>query len=284
MAAILDAAPIAWVPSGTLEWHCHHLPLGLDGVLAEKLCERAARQSGGVVVPPTYWAIGGVPFPYTTRIEPEIVERLFVSILEQLGQIGCRGAVVLACHYGIDHYTALKRAALHVMHRSSLTVWALPEFELTVDMGFHGGDHAGAWETSLMLALLPDMVHADRLPAEGPLLGVTGEDPRIGASAERGQTLAAVIVDRLAELGRRTCHAISPEARSAHLDVLALQVRLLELVRRDRATMPRSQARSLVNEPYLYCLDQFWRGNYQQARDAAERAYELLVHHSTRNP
>jgi len=76
-----------------------------------ELCLRAARRGGGVVVPATYWAIGGVPYPCTVRIDPAIVEDLFVSILEQLGHVGFRAVVIMAGHYGIDHYTALKRAA-----------------------------------------------------------------------------------------------------------------------------------------------------------------------------
>jgi creatinine amidohydrolase len=277
MGAILDLAPVAWVPSGTLEWHCHHLPLGLDGLLAETLCERAAARAGGVVVPSTYWAIGGVPFPYTMRIEPRVVEALFVSILEQLCQVGFRCAIVLACHYGIDHYTAMKRAALRVMERSGLMVWALPEFELTVDQGFQGGDHAGAWETSLLRAVRPDLVAMDRLPVSEPLPGVSGEDPRTGASTARGQALVDTLVERLAALAAHTHHGGSAFERGAHLNVLRLQVRILDVIRRDRAMRPPSQVRLLMSEPYMRSLDCMWRGNYARAREAAEEAFTLLT-------
>ena len=44
LAAIVAAAPIAYVPWGALEWHGPHLPFGLDGITAEGVAERAARQ------------------------------------------------------------------------------------------------------------------------------------------------------------------------------------------------------------------------------------------------
>ena len=85
MEALVSATPLAYLPSGTLEWHSAHLPFGLDALKAYELCKRAAAQSGGVVVPPTYWAIGGMPHPWTMRLEMDLVERLFTAIYEQLG-------------------------------------------------------------------------------------------------------------------------------------------------------------------------------------------------------
>lgn len=269
---IMQRYPLAFVPSGTLEWHAPHLPIGLDGLLAEEVCLRAARQAGGIVVPPTYWAIGGVPHPFTTRIDPEVVERLFVSILEQLAHVGFRAVFILAGHYGIDHYAALKRAAVRVMQRGSMTICAMPEFELVTDQGFQGGDHAGAWETSLLWAIRPDLVVMDRLPATGAIEGVIGEDPRHGAGAERGQALLAILVERMAQVATRLIADTSASARSAHLDALVAQVEILEQVRQDRATKPRPRVRGLMSAAYLRYLDHFWRGEYSQARLAAEDA------------
>ena len=44
MEELVSAAPIAYVPSGTLEWHSAHLPLGLDALKAHGLCTLAAEQ------------------------------------------------------------------------------------------------------------------------------------------------------------------------------------------------------------------------------------------------
>ena len=47
---IVAKRPIAYIPLGTLEWHCEHLPVGLDGLTSHGLCLRAAAQDGGVVL------------------------------------------------------------------------------------------------------------------------------------------------------------------------------------------------------------------------------------------
>jgi creatinine amidohydrolase len=277
MEAILAHQPIAYVPSGTLEWHSYHLPLGLDGLVAEAICERVAQRVGGVVLPSTYWAIGGVPFPYTLRIEPPVVETLFVSVFEQIAQAGFACAIVVAGHYGLDHYTALKRAALRVMGRSGLAVHALADFELAADLGWQAGDHAGAIETSLLWAVRPDLVDLARAPTEGPLDGVIGEDPRAGASAARGEQLLAALVDRMGRLASRLVRDRGPALQNALAAALAAQVEVLETIQRDRATLPRPLVRNLFSPPYARCLSFLCQGDYAAARQAAEEARLLLA-------
>ena len=47
--------PAFAVPVGTIEWHGHHNPLGLDALKAHALCVRAAEQCGGVAMPPLWY-------------------------------------------------------------------------------------------------------------------------------------------------------------------------------------------------------------------------------------
>lgn len=46
--------PAAFIGLGGLEWHSEHLAVGNDALKAEKLCELAARRSGGFAFP-TLW-------------------------------------------------------------------------------------------------------------------------------------------------------------------------------------------------------------------------------------
>ena len=55
-AQALAEVPICYLPIGVLEWHGEHNALGLDAIKAHAICTRAAQISGGVVVPPLYWA------------------------------------------------------------------------------------------------------------------------------------------------------------------------------------------------------------------------------------
>lgn len=58
LAQAIAAAPLCYVPLGTLEWHGEHNAVGLDTLKAHAVCVGAARQSGGVVLPPLYWSGG----------------------------------------------------------------------------------------------------------------------------------------------------------------------------------------------------------------------------------
>ena len=47
----LAAAPIAYLPLGTLEWHGEHLPIGADGIQSQGFFCRLAGRAGGIVLP-----------------------------------------------------------------------------------------------------------------------------------------------------------------------------------------------------------------------------------------
>jgi len=49
--ARLAAAPIAYLPLGTLEWHSEHLPLGTDGIISGGFFDALASRVGGIVLP-----------------------------------------------------------------------------------------------------------------------------------------------------------------------------------------------------------------------------------------
>ena len=56
IAAAMAEAPLCYLPLGTLEWHGEHAAVGLDALKAHAICVLAAERSGGLVVPPIYWA------------------------------------------------------------------------------------------------------------------------------------------------------------------------------------------------------------------------------------
>jgi creatinine amidohydrolase/Fe(II)-dependent formamide hydrolase-like protein len=54
------------------------------------------------------------------------------------------------------------------------------------------------------MALFPDLVHMERLPADPAVkpLAVAGDDPRVHASAERGERIVRLQAERMAGLVR----------------------------------------------------------------------------------
>jgi creatinine amidohydrolase len=204
MEEIMTETPIAYLPLGTLEWHGPHLALGNDAVKAYEICLRVAEKAGGIVVPPTFWAIGGMPHPWTTRFDIDLMEKLFYAIFEQLSHVGFRVIVALTGHYDIKQCISLKKVACEFMRKSNTLVFPGPEIDVAWDKGYHG-DHAGKWETSILWALRPDLVDMSRLDPDlnTPIEGVSGDDPRVHASRQLGDEIVNVIVERLAQVARR---------------------------------------------------------------------------------
>jgi creatinine amidohydrolase len=199
LRAAMATRPVVYVPLGTLEWHCEHLPIGLDALTAHGLCLGAARADGGVVLPPLHYGTGGGhgAYPWTIMMVTgaEITAQL-TTTLARLEDFGCRLAVLFSGHFAdtqlamIDHLATewnargqpLKVLATAVNRVEGL---AIPP------------DHAGVFETSLLHALYPDLVQLDRLPSlvaapladddvweagrhdpAHPIWGVVGPDPR----------------------------------------------------------------------------------------------------------
>ncbi|UCH35029.1 MAG: creatininase family protein [Armatimonadota bacterium] len=211
--------PVAYLPLGRLEWHGRHLPLGLDAVKAHALCLRMADRTGGVVMPPLFYGddptqVADLHFDngaeisealsidradYEAKTPPggwELYERLLQSIFAEVERVGFLVAVVVAGHYPL--HGPASRAAESYMRRGALKVFTCIGFDLVKDLGYQG-DHAARWETSLLLALRPELVDLSHLEGrEEPPLGVLGDDPR-AASAEFGEEAIGHIVERVHE-------------------------------------------------------------------------------------
>ncbi len=207
--AIVAKAPIAYLPWGALEWHSYQNPIGLDALKAHALCQKAAERTGGVVWPPVFAGYQTMKphgrFRHTIEVPAETVMALANAYLDQCADEGFKLVVILMGHFGGEHVKALMHVADNwraVRHpESDMQVWATPENQAPEEAPLPG-DHAGAYETSLMLYLRPELVDLSQLPTEGDIIGarevygVSGEDPR-GATAERGTELSAAIVDGL---------------------------------------------------------------------------------------
>lgn len=267
--ARMEACPILVLPIGTIEWHSHHLPLGLDGMVAQHVCERIADKTGAVLAPVTYWAVGGVPYPYTLDLPIEIVEPLLEAVFEQFGAMGFRVIVAFTGHFGLDHTLTLKRAAVTVMKRSPVTILPITEYDLVTDS--YKGDHAGIGETSLLMMHRPDLVRLDAVPPAQPLDGVIGADPRGTASTALGQSLASAIVDRAHEVAQRLLSATTPVERAGYVDALSAGVAVLEKTSQQRRSLPKSQVPSITTPAYLAHCQALYTADYRAARSHAER-------------
>lgn len=208
--AIIRETGIVYLPWGALEWHSLQNPVGLDALKIHRLALDCAAVTGGVVVPVVYAGYQTMKphagFRHTLEVPAEVVAGLANAYFDQLADEGYRLLVLMMGHFGGEHVKNLRFTAenweRYRAKGNPMRIWAFPEYEVIIDDGY-SGDHAGAYETSLLMHYLPDLVDLSQLPAEGDLdgkaLGLSGADPRTEASAEHGKLLAELIVKRIAE-------------------------------------------------------------------------------------
>lgn len=254
MEKIVSEKPLVYLPFGSLEWHGYHNPLGLDTIKARALCLNAAKRGGGIVTPATYWPIGGMPHPWTVRMTEDVVKPIMRSAFEQMAQVGFRVAIGLTGHYGVEQVIAIKSAACEVMSCSGLTIAALPEYELAIDLGYRG-DHAAKWETSFAMHYFPDCVDMSEAEPKGQTLdGVHGDDPREHASAELGQRVAEVTEQRLVEVGERLL-SHTPRERQAFMQACG----------RQKDVLVARKWEAFRTEAYWEGTRSLWEGDYAGA-------------------
>lgn len=188
--AALDAAisesPIAIWPMGALEWHGAHLPLGLDGIVAEAFANLLRARVGGVLLPCYWHPVTTLPHPMSLDVASPTFCSLFRRTAEGLGKAGFRTLCVVTGHYAQGHSWELFGLAEEFNRRDDgPDVLAAAPLEPLEDDDLL--DHAGRWEAAQLLALRPDLVNPAALP-DSPLSakrdGILGEDPRLGKADE----------------------------------------------------------------------------------------------------
>ena len=266
----LTEQPVLVLPIGTIEWHSYHLPLGLDTILAEEICTRIADRLSAVLAPSGYWAVGGVPYPYTLDLPQEFIERLYETAMAQFANMGFRVILAFTGHFGLAQTLALKRAACKAMQActdtqdSPVAILPLTEYDLTTDLGYDG-DHAATGETSLMMAVRPDLVQLEAVATETPQEGIIGEDPRGQASARHGAELLEAIVERAAKMVQRFEAPDGLAQQPAYLAALQAGVDVLEEIQRQRQAHTKAAAAPIVTPLYRQYCQALAAGDYEQA-------------------
>lgn len=223
----LEEMPIAYLPLGTLEWHGPHLPLGADGIQAKGLFQVMAQEVGGIVLPPLfvgpdrmfedgnrkYYGMdintGGTVTVYDTQqltgsaywVPSRLFEELLMHIVQQLHRAGFK--VVIGHGHGpsIQSFQAIKGRAREEWGMALYTAW---DFAREERLKFQN-DHAGANETSLMMALKPELVHMQEAADKSQLIGVAGENPLEKASAEFGQEMIRHALENMEVRLKKEC-------------------------------------------------------------------------------
>ncbi|NLE45595.1 MAG: creatininase family protein [Chloroflexi bacterium] len=232
----IAAAPIAYLPLGTLEWHGEHLPLGADGLQSRGFFEGLACAVGGIVLPMLFLGIDrrqeagdrdlyGMDICMTDRadrqypsqqmagsaywVDEDTFESLLETIIRQLSRAGFR--IIVGHGHGPSTRFFLERVDVW-RDRYGVECFICWGSEHDAQgMGIQT-DHAAANETSLVMALRPDLVRMDALPADPDVwpLGIAGKDPRVSASPELGRRIIALQQERMAAILHEALVRLTP--------------------------------------------------------------------------
>ena len=165
--------PVFIVPTGLLEWHADHLPLGQDALKAHGICEAIARKlGGGIVLPPNYYGRPGyASYVGTLTFSEKCLTLLFTELLAELEKVGAKVVLILTGHYGPCQVNFVKKVAENFQQtHPHMRIIAQPEYEGVQVEGESPEDHAGLWETSIFWHLHPELTHMDKFnPFPKPL-------------------------------------------------------------------------------------------------------------------
>ncbi|MBD3185756.1 hypothetical protein GF325_02915 [Candidatus Bathyarchaeota archaeon] len=157
-AIIQSSCPVAIQPSGLLEWHGEHNAVGLDGLKARYICERAITLLDGGALFPVNWVgtYGFIRYPGTVCFDDDLTRGVFLKLYKELMKIGFKVVFILSGHYGQHQMKALHGAL------KEARAWAKRKgLEVRLvgckppDMVPHvfGGDHAREFETSMLMRI-----------------------------------------------------------------------------------------------------------------------------------
>jgi creatinine amidohydrolase len=201
---LLQERPLAWLPLGILERHGGHLPWGLDALKAHAVCAWLAEELGGVVLPACHLA--GIHGDRGEEDEGEFRRRhaavgdllyreatfrtWLQETLDGLANLGFRVIVAYSGHYPEVQVRILQEVADAFTARGAARV--IPFWE---PLACGDGDHGGRWETSIALALAPEIVRLEAIRDEqtGQAGWYRGQEVLRSASAEFGREALARI-------------------------------------------------------------------------------------------
>ena len=235
------------VPLGSIEQHGRHLPLSVDTTQVTAIAESAERELGDAALfLPTLWlgcSEHHKDFPGTVSLPPSLYAQNIKSIVRSVLRAGFTRIFLLNGHGGNE--TPATHALTELVGEDDVADAAYLVFASWWQVGAealapqrHGLttpaiSHACEYETSLMLALRPDLVHPDTARDAVPTLS---RPPWISSGGGGGHVRMFRRFHRLTATGSMGCPtAASAEKGQSMLAALTADITTFV---RDYATWP----------------------------------------------
>ena len=149
----------AIIPVGSLEQHGQHLPVSTDSVIAEHISKLVAQNVGAFVLPVMAYGVSFEHKPmFNVSIRNSTLTTTICDACISLAENKIREIIILNGHHG--NMGALQYIAQELQGRipRAVSVHTIHYWQSL----HHGFDHAGEVETSLILAIAPELVRMDR--------------------------------------------------------------------------------------------------------------------------
>ncbi|MFL6489957.1 MAG: creatininase family protein [Nitrososphaera sp.] len=149
----------AIIPVGSLEQHGAHLPVSTDSLIAEYLARILAEKVGAFVLPVISYGVSFEHKPmFNISLRNSTLSRMLCDTCISLAENQIREIIILNGHHGNTGALQYIPQEIHSMVPTHINIYTIhywhmmtPEF-----------DHAGEVETSLVMAIAPELVHMDR--------------------------------------------------------------------------------------------------------------------------
>jgi len=208
---------------GSTESHGEHLPHGTDTLIASHLAEAVAERVEGLLVLPALpigMSVHYSMFPIALTLSTETLMRVLREVFSSLLAHGIDKLIIINGHDGnipaIEASTREFRTEHPEMRIAVLEAWWVTAGELVPEGTFEvwgGLGHGGEGETSMMLAVAPELVEMERARGVVPNLpahvqvkwrfdeltpyAVTGDPTK--ATVEKGRLMRDALVDLLVD-------------------------------------------------------------------------------------
>lgn len=184
---------ICVVNFSAIEYHGGHLPIGTDMLMGHRLACLAAEREPAVVFPPYYFGkvFEATHQPGAVAIKPSLLLTLARNVFDEIARNGFSKILLYNSHGGNTHFLnflvqcALEEDASYTlyMNRHFIIPELAKEHDAICPIPSH--EHAGEIETSVMMALFPELVREDHLPHDpGQPRGKLDQLPDLATSVQ----------------------------------------------------------------------------------------------------
>jgi creatinine amidohydrolase len=185
LRALAERGATVIMPVGSMEQHGPHLPVQVDALLAGEVSRRAAEHLAPrvpVVVTPTVWmglAEHHMSFGGTFTLDFDAYQAVLRCLCRSVDRHGFPRIFILNGHGGnVSALGVIASALAHELRAkvATVTYWHLKETIAQFGRILEHQDnvlHAGEAESSMLLALVPELVDQDAMRnVEGPMGGI----------------------------------------------------------------------------------------------------------------